>query len=321
VDPYVQTVTGPVQAASLGFILPHEHVGLDYPSGHEPEHEPHDHPWEWWDVFNDEDVIADELGPFQALGGTCLVDMTNVGLGRDPERIRRISERTHLPIVMGCGWYRGSINTPESFLDRRTTSELAEEIIKEFREGVGATGIRPGVIGEIGTEASWVNPVEERVFRAVARASRVTGLSVATHAAQSRVGLAQLEILTEEGIDPSRIVIGHADSCPYLDYHLALLERGANIEFDLLGIRFGPVDQTIEPRVIGLLLELLNRGYADRILLSQAVGWAMQLKAYGGNGYVYIQEVFLPRLRERGVGEDAIHQMTVLNPRRVLSLS
>jgi phosphotriesterase-related protein len=317
--PHIQTVTGPVPAASLGFILPHEHVGLDS-SGHEPEHAPHDHPWEWWDVFNDEDVIADELELYKKLGGTALVDLTNTGLGRDPERLRRLSIRTGIPIVMGCGWYRGPINTPESFIDRRPTKGLADELTAEIRDGVGKTGIKPGVIGEIGTEAGWLNAQEERVFRAVARASRATGLAIMTHAAQTKVGLAQIDLLTEEGADPARVVIGHADSYPYLDYEEALIGRGANIEFDLLGVKFGSVDEAIEPRIIGLLASLVQAGHAKQILLSQSVAMAMQLKAFGGTGYVYLQEIFLPRLKEHGIGEEAIHQMTVLNPRRILEL-
>jgi phosphotriesterase-related protein len=319
-EPYVLTVRGPIPAASLDFILPHEHLGLDS-MGHEPEHSPHDHPWEWWDVFNDEDVIASELDAFKQLGGTCVVDLTNRGLGRDPERLRRLAERTELAIVMGAGWYRGRINTPESFIDRRTVDDLANELIAEFTDGVGSTGIRPGIIGEIGTDGGYLNAQEERVFRAVARAARATGLPITTHAAQSRVGIPQLEMLLEEGVDPARVVIGHVDSCPYLDYHEELLRLGANIEFDLLGLQFGAVDQAIEPRIIELLVRLLDAGHVERVLLSQSVGMAMQLKAFGGNGYVYLQEVFLDRLRQRGVTDDAIHQMTVLNPRRVLSLS
>jgi phosphotriesterase-related protein len=309
---YIQTVTGPLPADDLGFVLPHEHTGVEL--WHVANR------WDYWELIRDEDVIADELGRFQALGGTCLVDVTNHGLGRDPERLRRLSERTGLPIVMGSGWYRGPYYPPEALIDRRSTSDLADEIVQEFEEGAGATGIRPGIIGEIGTDKPWVAAQEERVFRAVARASRATGLAIMTHAAQSAVGLAQLAILLEEGADPSRIVIGHADSYPYLDYHLSLLERGANIEFDFLGMRFSAVDEAMEPRVMGILIELLDRGHADRILLSQDVCHTMQLKAFGGNGYVYLQEVFLPRLRERGVGEDAIGRMTVENPRRVLSL-
>ena len=104
--PYIQTVTGPLPADELGFILPHEHTGVDL--WHVANR------WDYWELIRDEDVIAEELGRFQALGGTCLVDVTNHGLGRDPERLRRLSERTGLPIVMGSGWYRGPYYPPEA---------------------------------------------------------------------------------------------------------------------------------------------------------------------------------------------------------------
>jgi predicted metal-dependent phosphotriesterase family hydrolase len=318
-SPYVQTVSGRVSPERLGFTLPHEHLGLDV-SGHEPEHSPHDHPWEWWDVFSDENVIAEELERFRQLGGSCVVDLTNFGLGREPQRLRKLAEQTGLHVVMGSGWYRGPINTPESFIDRRGVNDLADQLVAEFRDGVGGTGIRPGIIGEIGTDGSWLSAAEERVFRAVARASVRTGLAVSTHAAQSRVGMAQLDMLVEEGVQPDRIVIGHVDSCPYLDYHVALLERGANIEYDLLGLRFGAVDEAIEPRIVDLLVRLIEGGYASQILLSQAVAMAMQLKAFGGNGYVFLQETFLPRLRERGVTDEQIDQMTTRNPVRLLTI-
>src|SRR4029077_8029785 len=128
-DASIQTVTGPIAADAVGFTLTHEHVAMGI-SGHEPERQPHDHPWEWWDVFNDEDVIADELDRFKELGGSVLVDLTDIGLGRDPLRLRRISERTGVRIVAGCGWYRGAVNTPESFLDRRTVTDLSDQLVR-----------------------------------------------------------------------------------------------------------------------------------------------------------------------------------------------
>jgi predicted metal-dependent phosphotriesterase family hydrolase len=318
-SPYVQTVSGAIDPDELGFILPHEHVGLDS-SGHEPEHSPHDHPWEWWDVFNDEDILVSELEAFARLGGSTLVDLTCLGLGRDPARLKRIAYRTRLHIVMGCGWYRGSINTPESFLNRRTVGSLVEQLVAEIEQGVDDTGVKPGIIGEVGTDGGWLNPEEERVFRAVARTANRTGLAISTHAAQSRVGLDQVAILLEEGVGPARIVIGHVDSCPYLDYHLALLDRGVTIEYDQLGLRFGAVDEAIEPRIVDLLVQLIDRGYAQQILLSQAVAMAMQLTAFGGNGFTYLQETFIPRLLERGVGSDVIDQITIRNPRRLLTI-
>jgi phosphotriesterase-related protein len=145
-------------------------------------------------------------------------------------------------------------------------------------------------------------------------------MGIMTHAMRPRVGLAEIDILLEEGADPSRVVIGHVDLCPYLDYYLGLLERGANIEFDFLGQHSGKMQDAVEPRLLDLLVELLARGHADRILLSHDFGIAFNLHLVGGNGYVYLSERFLPRLRERGVDEDSIERMTVLNPRRVLAL-
>ena len=117
----------------------------------------------------------------------------------------------------------------------------------------------------------------------------------------SAVGLDQLRILEDEGLDPARVVIGHADSYPVLEHHLAIIERGANVEFDFLGMNFLPLERLGEPRVIELLGELVARGHADRILLSQDVCHDSQLKRYEGNGYVYLAETFLPRLRVAGV--------------------
>ena len=136
----------------------------------------------------------------------------------------------------------------------------------------------------------------------------------------SDVGLAQLRIFEEEGADPARVVIGHADSYPVLDHYLAIIERGANIEFDFLGMSFTPTERLGEGRVVELLCELLSRGHADRVLLSQDVCHDSQLKRYEGNGYVYLAETFLPRLRAAGVTDAEIETMTVANPRRLLTI-
>ena len=115
----------------------------------------------------------------------------------------------------------------------------------------------------------------------------------------SPVGLAQLRIFEEEGVDPGRVVIGHADSYPVLDHYLEIVRRGANLEFDFLGMSFTPMEQHGEGRVVELLLELLSRGHADRVLLSQDVCHNSQLKHYGGNGYVHLHETFLPSIPPR----------------------
>ncbi len=311
--PHVMTVLGPVDPSVLGFTLPHEHtqIALWQIPGR----------YDYWELTRDEPVILDELRLFREAGGTALADLTLPGVGRDPVWLAAIARASGLHVVMGGGWYRNPYYPPEARIDRRMTDELAEELVAEATVGVGETGVRIGILGEIGTDKPWVSPAEERVFRAVARASRRTGLAISTHAAQSPVGALQMDILEEEGVDPGRVVIGHSDSYPRLDHYLGLLRRGASIEFDFLGMAFEPTERHGEARVVDLLLELLARGYGDRILLSQDVCHNSQLRRYEGNGYTYLQTAFLPRLRERGVSEADVARLTVENPRRLLTIA
>jgi len=309
---YVQTVLGRVPVEQIGFTLPHEHtrcVLWQIPDR-----------WEYWQLTGEEELILPELARFRAAGGTCLVDVTLPAIGRDPARLRRVSEQSGLHLVMGCGWYRDPYYPARDEIDRRTVQDLADELVAEFEAGAEGSGVRPGIIGEIGTDKPWLTAREERVHRAVARAARATGLAVTTHSVMSQVGLAQLAVFEAEGLDPARVVIGHADSNPDLEYYRAVIARGANLEFDFLGMSFTPLERGGEPRLLRLLLELLQAGLAERILLSQDVCHDSQLKAYGGNGYVYLHETFLPRLHAAGVDEATLDTITVDNPRRILSL-
>ena len=235
-------------------------------------------------------MILEELALFREAGGTALADLTLPGIGRDPVWLRRISEQSGLHVVMGGGWYRTAYYPPEALIERGRSTRSPRSWSTTRRSGWGTPGIRIGILGEIGTDKPWVTPAEERVFRAVARCSRRTGLAISTHAVLSDVGAAQLTILEEEGVDPGRVVIGHADSYPVLDHYLSLIDRGASIEFDFLGMSFTPTEKHGEAKVIDLLLELLHRGHADRILLSQDVCHNSQLRHYEGNGYTYLSD-------------------------------
>jgi predicted metal-dependent phosphotriesterase family hydrolase len=159
------------------------------------------------------------------------------------------------------------------------------------------------------------------VRRAAARAARRTGLAITTHAVQSAVGLDQLDVFAAEGADLSRVVIGHADSHPSLDYHLAIVDRGATVEFDFLGMAFTPLERHGEGRIVDHIVELVRRGHTERILLSQDVCHDSQLRRYGGNGYTYLAESFLPRLRDAGVSDETIATITRDNPGRLLTIA
>lgn len=309
---HVQTVLGPIDPADLGFTLPHEHTQISL--WHIANR------WDYWQLTRDEPTILEELGHYRAAGGSGLVDLTLPGVGRDPDWLRTIARASGLHVVMGCGWYRGAHYPPEALIDRRSVDDLADELVREATDGVGATGIRPGIIGEIGTDKPWLSAQEERVHRAAARASRRTGLAITTHAVLSAVGLDQLRVFESEGADPTRVVIGHADSYPNLDHYLAIVERGASVEFDFLGMTFSALERHGEGRIVTLLAELLSRGHLDRILLSQDVCHDSQLRRYEGNGYTHLTDTFLPRLREAGVTEREIEAITVENPRRLLTI-
>ncbi len=310
--PHIQTVLGPVEPHLLGVTLPHEHTQIalwHIPTRHD-----------YWQLTRDEPVILEELAAFRAAGGGAIVDLTLPGVGRDPVWLAGIARQSGLHVVMGCGWYRGMHYPPEALVDRRTVDDLADELVHELEAGVRDTGIRPGIIGEIGTDKPWLSAQEERVHRAAARASRRTGLAITTHAVMSDVGLTQLRVFEEEGADVGRVIVGHADSYPRLDHYLAIVERGATVEFDFLGMTFTPQERHGEPRTIELIRELIDRGHTDRILLSQDVCHDSQLRRYGGHGYSYLADTFLPRLRAAGVADAEIEAITVANPRRLLTI-
>ena len=144
-----------------------------------------------------------------------------------------------------------------------------------------------------------------------------SGLPLATHTLYHQAGLAQLDLFAEEGVDLSRVCIGHCDSQPYLDYCLAIAERGAWVAFDNIGAQMG----RREERIIWLLEELLARGHQSQILLSHDVGQMPELSYFGGPGFTYISRSFIPRLLSAGLSEETITELTVTNPRRFLAIS
>ena len=116
-------------------------------------------------------------------------------------------------------------------------------------------------------------------------------------------------------IDPSRVVIGHCDMVPDHDYHLALVERGAWIQFDTVqGVHEWDTQQRL-----GWLRSLADAGHLDRVLLSQDVCLRSDYAAMGGPGYAYVVTTFADRLREAGFDAADIATLTVDNPRRMLT--
>ncbi len=299
----VMTVLGPVSADKLGVVLPHEHLLVDI----------------FWltrisdHLLKDIELVIEEVKHFRNAGGSTVVEMSNLGLGRDPLGLQRIANETGLHIIMGCGWYR------EPFYDvnfrRWTTNAIADTIIKDINEGVDDTGIRPGIIGEIGSDLDYVSPAEERSFRAAARAHLSTGLTITTHADYSPVGLDQLDILEDEGVDLRRVIIGHADSHPDPAYHEAVAARGSFVQFDnLRGLNKWETQLRL-----GWLKLLIEKGYLKQILISQDICYRHHLHAYGGNGYDYILTGLVPLMLESGFSKEQVQILIEENPTAALT--
>jgi predicted metal-dependent phosphotriesterase family hydrolase len=306
----VQTVSGPVAPGELGFTLPHEHTFIQL--------------WQIPGRFDylgqlaGEDVLVDELESFRSHGGRTLVDLTLPGIGRDVRAVARLAERTSLTIVVGTGFYREPYYPPEARIDQRSVESIADEFVREAEEGIDGTGIRAGIIGEIGVDKTWVSAQEERVCRAAGQAQLRTGLAITTHSVLSRVGLAQLALFEAEGADPARVVIGHCDWTPDLNYYLEIIQRGAIVQLDGFG-HPDTLSRGLEDQLLSLVLELLHRGHERQLLLSQDVCYTENLKRFGGKGYSYLQEHVIGHLLAAGVPQDVLDQVTIANPARVLT--
>lgn len=298
----VITVLGPVPAEELGTTLPHEHVFIDLVREYRGD-----------GLLNDPVLAVEELQAYVAAGGRTLVDCTSAGLGRDPRRLAEVARETGLNIVTGCGWYRDPYLPAE--LDRLPVDALAELIVRDIEEGIDGTGVRAGVIGEVGADRAWISAREERSFRAAARAHHRTDLTITTHAARWPVGLPQLDLLAEERVNPHRVVIGHCDMVPDPDYHLELARRGAWVQFDTVQ---GESEYDTRRRV-EWIRNLARHGHLDQLLLSQDVCLRSNLRAMGGPGYTYVVTQFADVLRDAGFGEDDLHLLLVDNPRRALT--
>jgi phosphotriesterase-related protein len=312
-SPAVMTVLGPVPADELGFTLPHEHVLIDLVRSFPAQLLAYDY------QLVDEELQCEEVRGFADAARPwgdrpTVVDVTtDRRMGRDPIGLRRIAEELGINIVMGCGRYREPWYEPE--FAKLSTAALADQLVAEIEQGADGTGIRPGIIGELGADHEVVTPAEERVLRAAARAHARTGLAITLHSRFGAVGFEQLTILEEESVSASRVIVGHSDTHPDPDYHEAVARRGAWVQFDTVRGRFA---LNLERRV-SYVLEAQRRGLLDRLLLSHDVCAQSHLHAFGGSGYDLLPTAFAERLRTEGFAEEELRQLFVLNPRRALA--
>ncbi|MGQ0662827.1 MAG: phosphotriesterase family protein [Pseudomonadota bacterium] len=275
--------------------------------------------------LDDEARIIEELLQYKLNGGVSLVEVSNIGLARDPLGLQRIARATGVNVVMGSGYYIDIAHPPD--MDQKSEHDIEEEIVRDITIGVGGTGVRAGVIGELG--CSWPLTANEiKVLRAGARAQRRTGAGLTIHIGRHEDSpLEIMACLKEAGAELSRVIMDHMDRTDHpMKTLVTLADAGCYIEFDTFGQEtwvypFGPTDRLSDAQRVDIILRLVTEGLLEKILVSQDVGYKHRLESYGGSGYSHILTTVLPhQMRRKGMTENQIHTLLVENPARVLQL-
>ena len=307
--PIVSTVAGPLDPGELGFTLMHEHVVVRSPGV--AENFP-----SVWDRQAEIERAVCKLREAADLGVRTIVDCTTVDLGRDIEFVAEVACRSGVQIIACTGMY---FDVPRYF-HSRSADAMAEMFVQEIREGIAGSGIKAGIIKCATDEAGMTVQVEKAV-RACARAHRATGVPITTHTyAAAEMGTRQQDIFQEEGVDLSRVIIGHSGDSRDIEYLLRLVGHGSYIGMDRFGLDL--ILPTAD-RVATVAL-LCRMGHADRMILSHDANSYMDwyerciIEQTTPNWrYSFIPDSVIPALREAGVTDDQIYQMTIENPRRI----
>ena len=335
----IKTVCGKISRKELGVTAPHEHVLLDLTAFYQELpvpgiSDPATQKVEMWNLgilsrdcyalkdnllLTDEQVAIDELMFFKKAGGKTIVDASLPGIGRNPEGLKRISEKSGLNIIMGTGCYVGETHPKELAL--MSDEAIADLMVKELTEGIN--GICAGYIGEIGISEIF-DDKERRILRAAAIAHKKTGAAINVHINPWTVnGIEAADILLSAGVNPDRICISHIDVENREDYIYALLKKGVYIEFDNFGKEYyirrevrnsGYGLFVHDTQRVTLLKKLIDSGYIDQILLTCDLCLKNLLHKYGGWGYDHVLTNIVPMMEDEGITDEQIKTMLIKNP-------
>jgi len=263
-----------------------------------------------------------------AHGVNTVVDATTNDCGRNPLLLREIAEKSGLNIICASGYYSEAEGASPYFKTMskfgKGVTQIYDMFKKEVIDGIGTTGIRPGVL-KLASSKGVISAYEEMFFRAAAKVSKEEAIPILTHTEKGTMGLEQAELLIAEGADPQRVMIGHIGGSTDMEYLMRILEKGVYIGFDRFGVE-GIVGAPPDSRREACLIGLLGLGYATQIMLSH--DWVNFWLARPGVSKIIskgmpnwrptrIFEEVLPVLKKAGITEEQITTMMVDNPRRL----
>ena len=320
----VNTVLGPVPASELGKTLMHEHFFFGYPGFN-------------GNTLHEKDpseLVAlgvEVANRAKAQGVQTIVDATPSDCGRNPELLKEVSEKSGVHIICSTGYYYEGEGAPAYFKFKRAIGSAEEELYElfmhEITNGIGKTGIKPGVI-KLASGKNVISEYEEMFFKIGARVQKETGIPIITHTQEGTMGPEQARLLISEGADPNKIVIGHMDGNTDIEYQLKTLEQGVYVGFDRIGIQEF-VGAPLDSERVAVAAELIKRGYANKLTLSHDT-----VNIWLGGPTVFPDELaklleyweidhifknFVPQLLENGVTEDDIQTILVDNPKNIFN--
>jgi phosphotriesterase-related protein len=281
-----------------GYTYAHEHLCLDLSAFKQDD-----------DCRLDQyDLICAEMKSLYALGVRNLIEVTNRYMGRNPPFMLEIMQESGINVIASTGYYQQAFYP--AHVAAASVETLAQEMIDEIERGIDGTGLKAGVIAEIGSSAGVITPDEAKVFKAAAIAHRATGRPISTHTTLGTMGLEQLALLKRHGVDPARVVIGHCDLKENLDTILRLIGQGAYVQFDTIG------KNSYYPDVkrVAMLRQIAARGLLGHVMLSMDITRRSHLSANGGPGFGYLLTTFVPLLQEAGFSQADVELMLRDNP-------
>ncbi|MCC6613770.1 MAG: phosphotriesterase-related protein [Anaerolineae bacterium] len=298
----IRTVLGDIAPDALGICYPHEHVYGQPPAQFaEPDL-----------TLDDEALAIDEMRAYREAGGGAIVEMTTPDYNRDAAAEQRIARASGVHIIGATGYNKEKFSAP--FLEGASVDQLAARFIAEVREGMDGTDARAGVIKGSST-LNQISPLAEKLFLAAAQAHHATHAPISTHTEAGTMALEQVAILTEAGVAPEHIIIGHVDRKLERDYHLELAATGVTMSYDQIGkAKYYPDAERAD-----VIAAMIDAGHGHQIVLAADTARRSYLLRNGGPGFVHILRNFIPLLRERGVAQAAIADLLIHNPARVLA--
>lgn len=301
----VQTVLGPLDVSKLGFTLTHEHICRS-PAAHSG------------DRANSVATAVDRLKEARDAGVNTVIDVTTFDVGRDIRFGQEVSRKSGMSIVACTGQH---FFAPASY-NVRALEEISELFIKEVEQGIDDTDIKAGVI-KVAARSDVLTPAEEKVFKAAARASRATGIPVATHTnSRRRGGEKQAAIFEAEGLSPATVALGHSNDTGDMDYLLGLAGRGYMLGMDHAFWGMAPGAALPWQRRVECIKLLIDAGFTNQVFLSN--DWVFgdsERDKVNPDGLLYTTRKTIPFLKQIGVSQQAIHTITVENPKRFFGRS